>query len=137
MIENIFKNLLQFLKGNRQTGHTALLNKIAKKHDIYVIVHDNKMKKYFDKDVQHKLLSINNLSVLRGANNKPVLIDNAALQVMFEKSILEFTELKIESAERHEHIREIDEIVTKYKKRFVSDFRQNKHINNYPYLKSY
>ena len=132
MIEKIFDKLLQFVKKNRQTGHTALLNKIAKKEDIYIIIHDNTMKQFFDKDVQHKLISMNNLNVLRDANNKPVLIDNAAFKVMLEDSLYRITKLNQESAERHEHMRQIDKILIHYKKTFVKDHQENKRIIDYP-----
>ena len=79
MIKQVLMRLNEFLRDNRRTGHTSLLNKIGKEHDVYIIVHDMEMKRYFDSEVHDKLISITNISILQGAPHKPILFDNKVL----------------------------------------------------------
>jgi len=86
-IKQRMKRFLEFLIENRQTGHTSLLNKIGKKHDIYIIVHNAKMVNEFDSEVQSKIIPIDNISILQAAPNKPVLLDNKILLDLLNDSI--------------------------------------------------
>lgn len=79
MIKQVLMRLNEFLRDNRRTGHTSLLNKIGKEHDVYIIVHDMKMREEFDPEVQDKLILITNISILQSAPNKPILFDNKVL----------------------------------------------------------
>jgi hypothetical protein len=92
-IKQTLMRFFEFLQGNRQTGHTKLLNKIGKEHDIYIIVHDMKMKYEFDSDIHDKLIPINNISILQGAPNKPVLLDNKVLCDLIDDSIREINHM--------------------------------------------
>lgn len=78
-IKQTMTRFLEFLLGNRKTGHTNLLNKIGKEHDVYILVHNMQMRNLFDSEVQNKLVPIDNISILQSAPNKPILLDNKVL----------------------------------------------------------
>ena len=83
------QNLLRFLVGRRPSGTTTLLNKIAKENDVYVLVHNMEMTNHFDKKVHSKIYAPDTLDKLRGAERKPILIDNALFQEMLTNLLLE------------------------------------------------
>ena len=89
MIVKTLQSFLSFLIRNRQSGHTTLVNKLAKENDVYVIVHNTKAKEIFDKDVQEKLYTINQFQRLLGKDKKPILVDNATLHKLFTDALLE------------------------------------------------
>jgi AAA+ ATPase superfamily predicted ATPase len=86
-VKQRMKRFLEFLMGNRQTGHTSLLNKIGKEHDVYIIVHNMQIFDEFSPEVKDKLIPIDNISILQAAPNKPVLLDNKVLLDLLDDSI--------------------------------------------------
>lgn len=77
----IFKEIYGFLISMRQTGTSALIRKISKKYDIYVLVPNEKSKESFGDSA----ISFNDLkNNYRGLPSKPVLADNQTLLSLFE-----------------------------------------------------
>jgi hypothetical protein len=110
-IKKFMQNLLSIFMGYRQCGYTTLINKIAKENDVYVIIHNNQMKEIFDEDVQDKLISMNNLTILEDAPKKPILLDNATLHLLLRESLLKMGEQE-EKIEGWEYtIKSIEEII--------------------------
>lgn len=83
------QNLLRFLMEKRQSGSTTLLNKIAKKNDVYVLVHKMDMVDYFDKEVKDKIYSPETVRKLEGAEKKPILIDNGLFRQILTDALSE------------------------------------------------
>ena len=118
MIQNILRSFLSFMMGNRQTGHTSLIQKIAEKNDVYVIVDSMQAKEDFPKNLQDKLIPLSRIDKLEGAPHKPVLIDNAALQSLLRETLLECGRLEEENTIRDHHIEQIELILQYYRQRF-------------------
>ncbi len=55
---------------------------------------------------------------MKGAENKPVLIDNGALHIMLRDALLEHGTLKEECDVRDQYMNHIDKILLVYKQRF-------------------
>jgi len=71
----LIQQLLLFLKTFRRSGTTTLLQRIAKREDVWVLVehHDNL------KDFHGKGVVVGGLRQLMGTHPKPILVDNGLL----------------------------------------------------------
>ena len=102
MILKILQQFLNVLMRNRQCGHTTLIEKLAKENDVYVLVHNQRMRDVFDKEIHHKLFTLRQLDKLSTLEPKPILIDNAALHVLLTDSILKIgTQEEIIAHQKH------------------------------------
>jgi hypothetical protein len=118
MIQKIFRSFLSFMMGNRQTGHTTLLQKIADEHDVYIIVDSMQSKDEFPKHLQDKCIPLGRIDKLDGAPNKPILIDNGALQTMLREMLLECGRLEEENTIKDHHVEQIELVLSYYRQRF-------------------
>ena len=123
MIQDIFRRFLAFMMNNRKTGHTSLLEKIAKENDVYIIIDHQESKKNFSEDVHANLVPLTELYRLEGIENKPVLIDNDALQTMLRQMLLECGTLEEQNKLRDHHLQQIEHILEIYRKAFPKPTR--------------
>ena len=111
-IKQTLMRFIEFLQINRRTGHTSLLNEIGKKNDVYIIIHDMRMREEFDPEIRDKLISITNISILQGAPNKPVLLDNKALLDLLNDSVEKINDLAAVAQQRKEILQSINELLS-------------------------
>ena len=111
-IKQKLNRFLEFLITNRRTGHTYLLNDIAKKNDVYIIVHSMEMLNEFDPEIHHMLVPIDKISILQGAPNKPVLLDNKVLMNLLDDTTKKISDVERISLYRKKALQRIDEIIS-------------------------
>lgn len=97
--KSIFLGLRELLLRSRQSGTTSLLQKIAAKNDVWVLVADEKSGQAFG----DKAITLNDLDITRGMGRlrihgvtpKPILVDNYMLIRLSEDSIMQFEDLEL------------------------------------------
>jgi hypothetical protein len=99
-IKNILQILVTYYTTTRQVGHTTLMTKgILSSNQCIVITNKEDMFNYMKKNWNFSngavSITLNNLENLRGTA-LPLTFDNAALQTIFDKSLIEIQKLEQE-----------------------------------------
>jgi hypothetical protein len=81
---NHLQKIKLFLKNNRRSGTSTLLNKIASENDCYVLVANDMEINHTYRDIKEKCISILNLFDLSKDEKKPILIDPKVLRDIIE-----------------------------------------------------
>lgn len=111
-IKEKFESFLNLLLSWRQSGTTTLIQKIAKKYNVLVIVESEKEKEAFGK----KGVVITKLIDLRGIKPKPILVDNHVLLNLFNENVEYIKKLERENERYKTSIRNIKKIIELIKK---------------------
>lgn len=105
----ILNRLTSFLTGNRGSGTTTLLKKIAEENDVWVLVPTEEMSSEFG----DKGITLSHLPI--GGEKKPILFDNYTLIYLTEAASDEILGLMEKIRRRDDLIRDIEAKISVYK----------------------
>jgi hypothetical protein len=120
-MKNLIKNLYSFFLKNRRSGTTTLIQKIASKYDVYVIVPNSQSKENFGKSG----ITFNDLSTdkFNGLEPKPILVDNHTMLEILNYFDDRINELKNEINDRDILLNSIRESFIMFDSRFERKMR--------------
>jgi hypothetical protein len=104
LIMQLIGDFYKWVLGLRRSGTSSLLEKIAKKNDVYILVPTEDEKK--DPKWNGKALSFNDLK-MPGLKPKPLLLDNHAMIKLAEKAYSYATELEGKLKDRNKLLHSI------------------------------
>lgn len=91
-IKEMLSYLATFITHLSNSGTTSLLKNVASVKDVYVLTHNEQMKKEFGKSG----VSLDAIHNALGSTPKPILVDNYAILQISEKAISEIERLEQE-----------------------------------------
>lgn len=111
-MKKLLRQVVEFFISQRRSGTTRLIRHTAEHNDVWVLVPNAEMKKEFgDKGV-----SFDDLERMRGAERKPILVDNYTMLKLCEEFDINIKKLEEAIKERETLINSIEHLIGRFKR---------------------